>query len=187
MNRPALRILMLAMSAAICLLTACAAPPQPAPVLDHTPYVLGSGDKVRVTVYGQPNLSAVYPLDQAGLVTMPLIGPVTAAGLTSFALQKEITARLRNGYLRNPDVTVDVDTYRPFFVLGEVTTAGQFPYQAGVTVQKAVAVAGGFSPRARRDSVVITRNIRGHTVKFVAPLQTPVQPGDVITVRERWF
>jgi polysaccharide export outer membrane protein len=187
MNRPALRVLMLALSAVICVLAACAAPPPPMPVVDHAPYVLGSGDKVRVTVYGQPGLTAVYPVDQAGLVTLPLIGPVNAAGLTTFALQKELTARLRNGYLRNPDVTVEIDTYRPFFVLGEVTTAGQFPYQAGITVQKAVAVAGGFSPRARRDSVIITRTIHGHPVKFAAPMQALVQPGDVITVRERWF
>jgi len=187
MDRPALRIVFLAISAVICTLGACASPPPVAVSADNAPYVLGSGDKVRVTVYGQPNLSAVYPVDQAGLVSLPLIGPVDAAGSTAFELQTRIATRLRNGYLRNPDVTVDVDTYRPFFVLGEVTTSGQYPYQAGITAEKAIAIAGGFSPRARHDTVEIARRIRGHVVKFVAPVTTAVMPGDVITVRERWF
>jgi polysaccharide export outer membrane protein len=187
MDRHAFRIVVLAISAAILALGACAPRPPVVAASVHAPYVLGSGDKVRVTVYGQPNLSAVYPIDQAGLISMPLIGPVQAAGVNSFELQKAITSRLRNGYLRNPDVTVAVDTYRPFFVLGEVTNAGQYPYQAGITAEKAVAVAGGFSPRARHDSVMIARRIHGRVVKFAAPVTTPLMPGDVVTARERWF
>jgi polysaccharide export outer membrane protein len=175
------------MSVLILALGACAPRPQVAATSDHAPYVLGSGDKVRVTVYGQANLTAVYPIDQAGLISLPLIGPVQAAGSNTFELQKAIATRLRNGYLRNPDVTVAVETYRPFFVLGEVTNSGQYPYQAGITAEKAVAVAGGFSPRARHDSVIIARRIRGHVVKFEAPVTTPLLPGDVVTARERWF
>jgi polysaccharide export outer membrane protein len=178
---------MLAMSAMVLALGGCATPPPPPAAATHAPYVLGSGDKVRVTVYGEPNLSAVYPVDQAGLVSLPLIGPVQAAGSTTFELEKAIAARLRNGYLRHPDVTVAVDTYRPFFVLGEVSNAGQFPYQAGITAEQAIAVAGGFSPRARHDSVIIARRVRGHVVKFTAPVSTRLMPGDVVTARERWF
>jgi polysaccharide export outer membrane protein len=187
MDRRASRIVLLAMSALILALGACAPRPHVTVPPDHAPYVLGSGDKVHVTVYGQANLTADYPIDQAGLISLPLIGPVQAAGVTTFELQKTIASRLRNGYLRNPDVTVSVTSYRPFFVLGEVTNSGQYPYQAGITAEKAVAVAGGFSPRARHDSVIIARRIRGHVVKFDAPITAPVMPGDVVTARERWF
>jgi polysaccharide export outer membrane protein len=169
-------------------LSACA-PPAPPLAFAGQPsiYVLGAGDKLHVTVYGQPNLTAVYPVDAAGVVTMPLIGAVAAAGHTTAELQKTIAARLRGGYLRSPDVSVDVDTYRPFFVLGEVTTAGQYPFQAGMTAEKAIAVAGGFSPRARHDSVIIARRVGGKIVRAEAPVTARVEPGDVITARERWF
>jgi polysaccharide export outer membrane protein len=150
-------------------------------------YVLGPGDKVKVTVFGQTNLTGVYPVDAAGKVTIPLIGAVPAAGETTAALKAAITSRLRHGYLRSPDVTVDVDTYRPFFVLGEVTTSGQYPYQAGMTAEKAIAVAGGFSPRARHDSVIIARKVDGRLVRVTAPVTALIEPGDVITARERWF
>lgn len=169
-------------------LSACAPPPAPMAFTGEPgPYVLGAGDKLHVTVYGQANLTAVYPVDASGIVTLPLIGPVEAAGHTTFDLQKTIATRLRNGYLRDPDVTVDVDTYRPFFVLGEVTSSGQFPYEAGMTAEKAVAVAGGFSPRARHDSVIIARRINGRIVRVTAPVTAHIQPGDVVTARERWF
>ncbi|HVV95371.1 MAG TPA: polysaccharide biosynthesis/export family protein [Hyphomicrobiales bacterium] len=168
--------------------SACAPPPAPVAFAGEPgPYVLGPGDKVRLTVYGQTNLTGVYPVDAGGKVTVPLIGAVPAAGETTSALRAAIATRLRGGYLRDPDVTVDVDTYRPFFVLGEVTTAGQYPYEAGMTAEKAVAVAGGFSPRARHDSVIIARKVDGRIVRVTAPVTALIEPGDVITARERWF
>lgn len=151
------------------------------------PYTLDSGDKLKITVFGQPSLSSNFEVDANGLITMPLIGGVEARNRTTNELQGMIETRLRNGFLREPNVTVAVDTYRPFFILGEVQTSGQYPYVANMTAEKAVAIANGFSPRAVQTSVEIARKIRGTLVRAVVPLNTPVKPGDVITVRERWF
>jgi polysaccharide biosynthesis/export protein len=118
---------------------------------------------------------------------MPLIGSVPAQGQTTKGLENQIAARLRGGFLREPKVSVEVEQYRPFFILGEVTTSGQYPYVNGMTVQTAVAIAGGFQPRADRHIAVVTRNINGEAVSGKVPLDTAVRPGDTITVRERFF
>lgn len=151
------------------------------------PYRLASGDRLRVIVYGQDTLSNTYAVDSRGLISMPLIGLVRAHGSTTAQLEKSISARLRNGFLREPKVSVEVEAYRPFFVLGEVTTAGQFPYVTNLTVQKAVAIAGGFAPRAYRYSVNLTRIVEGRPVTAAVPLTQLIRPGDTITVRERYF
>lgn len=151
------------------------------------PYRLASGDRLRVIVFGQDSLSNSYAVDGSGHISMPLIGLVPALGATTFQLEKAIEARLRNGYLREPRVSVEVEAYRPFFILGEVTTAGQYPYVNGMSVQNAVAIAGGFAPRASRSSVDLTRVVDGYPVTASVPMTTPVLPGDTITVRERWF
>ncbi len=118
---------------------------------------------------------------------MPLIGLVRAQGLTTAQLQTTIEARLRQGYLRDPRVSVEVEAFRPFFVLGEVGVSGQYPFVNGMTVQNAIAIAGGFSPRGAQDSVDLTRTLDGKTVTASVPLTFPVRPGDTITVRERFF
>ena len=118
---------------------------------------------------------------------MPLIGSVEAQGRTTQHLAQAIEAKLRGGYLREPKVSVEVDTYRPFFVLGEVTQSGQFPYVNGMTVQTAVAIAGGFTPRGQRSTAEVTRQIDGQTVTATVPITYPVQPGDTIVIKERWF
>ncbi len=118
---------------------------------------------------------------------MPLIGVVPAQGATTGQLERAIESRLRNGFLREPRVSVEVEAYRPFFILGEVTTAGQYPYINGMTVQNAVAVAGGFAPRATRSNVDLTRIVNGYPITASVPMTTPVLPGDTVTVRERWF
>ena len=118
---------------------------------------------------------------------MPLVNTVMAQGRTTQQLAREIEAKLRAGYLREPKVSVEVDTYRPFFVLGEVTNSGQFPFVSGMTVQTAVAIAGGFTPRGQRNSAEITRQIDGQTVTASVPITYPVQPGDTIVIKERWF
>ncbi len=153
----------------------------------ESPYRLASGDKLRIIVFGQDNLSNIYAVDGSGRISMPLVNTVMAQGRTTQQLAREIEAKLRAGYLREPKVSVEVDTYRPFFVLGEVTNSGQFPFVSGMTVQTAVAIAGGFTPRGQRNSAEITRQIDGQTVTASVPITYPVQPGDTIVIKERWF
>lgn len=154
--------------------------------LDH-PYTLDTGDKLRIIVFGQADLSNIYAIDGTGRVAMPLIGEVDSRGKTSKELESRIAARLRDGFLRDPKVTVEVDTYRPFFILGEVNTSGQFPYVYGMTAQTAIAIAGGFSPRADQKTIEITRNINGELIRAEVPLHHPIRPGDTLRVHERWF
>ena len=162
--------------------TQVAAAAHPAP-----PYTLDSGDKLRIVVFGQDGLSNSYSVDAAGFITMPLIGAVKARGLTPAALSAGIAAKLRNGFIREPHVAVEVEAYRPFFILGEVTAPGQYPYVANMTVETAVAIAGGFTPRAFKPTVILTRVIDGQSYRGPAPNTFPVRPGDTITVQERWF
>ena len=151
------------------------------------PYRLDTGDKLRVVVYGQEGLTNTYAIDAGGSITMPLIGAVPARGLTPAGLAAEITAKLRNGYIREPSVAVEVETYRPFFILGEVAAPGQYPYVPNMSVESAVAIAGGFSPRAKRDAVTLTHTDNATPSRTVVPLGTPISPGDTILVGERWF
>ena len=151
------------------------------------PYTLASGDRLRVIVFGQDGLSNSYAVNSAGSISMPLIGQVRAQGLTTTALEKVVEAKLKNGYIREPKVSIEVDAYRPFFVLGEVLTAGQYPYIAGMTAETAVAVSGGFTPRANKYEVDLTRVVDGHPVTASVPVDQPVKPGDTIFVRERFF
>jgi polysaccharide export outer membrane protein len=151
------------------------------------PYMLDSGDRLRVVVFGQDGLSNSYAVDPAGRITMPLIGAVPARGMTTMEVSQAVAAKLQQGYVREPHVAVEVDIYRPFFVLGEVTTPGQFPYVPNLTVEDAVAIAGGFSPRARRGPVQLRRQGDDARVVGEVPLTYPVRPGDTIVVAERWF
>jgi polysaccharide export outer membrane protein len=151
------------------------------------PYTLASGDRIRVIVFGQDALSNSYAVNNSGMISMPLIGEVPVGALTTSDAERAIEARLRNGFLREPHVSVEVEAFRPFFVLGEITTAGQYPFISGMTVQKAIAVAGGFGPRADRASANITRMVNGVQVTARVPLAYPVRPGDTITVEERFF
>ncbi|VAW19068.1 Capsule polysaccharide export protein [hydrothermal vent metagenome] len=151
------------------------------------PYRLDSGDQVRVTVFGQADLTRVYPVDVSGNITMPLIGAVPARGRTPVALSAGIAGRLAKNYVRNPDVSVEVQTYRPFFVLGEVQRAGQFPYVSGMTVQTAIAIAGGYTYRADQRGVTITRQGQNKPIRGYAPNDVAIMPGDTIYVDERYF
>ena len=162
------------------------AAPAFAPV-EHTTYTLDTGDKLRIVVFGQDALSNVYSVDAAGAVTMPLIGAVQARGLTTRGFAAAITAKLKQSFIRDPYVAVEVDTYRPFFVLGEVTYPGQYPYVPNMTVEAAVAIAGGFTPRAYKYNVTVTRKFSGLATRVKLPIQGAVHPGDTITVGERWF
>jgi polysaccharide export outer membrane protein len=164
---------------------------RPAPPAFHEaitqPYLLDAGDSVRITVFEQPDLTKSYAVDQAGYISFPLVGAVAARGHTPSQIEAQIAAKLRDGYLRDPDVSVEVDRYRPIFIMGEVGAAGQYSYVPGMTVQKAIAAAGGFSPRANQADVDITREINGKVMTGRVLTSDPLLPGDTVYVRERLF
>jgi polysaccharide export outer membrane protein len=151
------------------------------------PYHLDAGDRLRVVVFGQDGLTNTYLISAGGTITMPLIGPVPARGRTPQGLAADIGARLRKGFIREPSVAVEVEAYRPFFILGEVQAPGQYPYVPNMTAESAVAIAGGFSPRARKDSVTLTHADASGTSRTTVPPGTPISPGDTVLVGERSF
>lgn len=159
----------------------------PMPVAYDSAYHLDAGDRLRVVIYGQEGLTNTYAIDAGGSITMPLIGSVPARGRTPAGLAAEIAARLRKGYIREPSVAVEIEAYRPFFILGEVAAPGQYPYVPNMSVESAVAIAGGFSPRARRDRVTLTHTDASGSTRIVVPLGTALGPGDTVLVGERWF
>jgi polysaccharide export outer membrane protein len=168
------------------------AAPQPsvaasAPVVADPGYKLGAGDKVRVIVFGQQELSGEFSVDGAGNLALPLIPSLPANGLTARELQDRIKDALDPDYVQNPNVAVEILTYRPFYIVGEVQKPGSYAYVNGMTVLNAVAVAGGFTPRAKTGSFYITRESDVSKDKIDATPTTKVLPGDVIAVRERWF
>jgi polysaccharide export outer membrane protein len=158
-----------------------------APAAYQETYTLDTGDKLRVVVFGQDGLTSQYTVDAGGNVTLPLIGPVPARGQSTTHLANDIAARLKQGYVRDPKVTVEVEAYRPFFILGEVTTPGQYPYTPNMTAETAIAIAGGFAPRASKNAVKVTRNIPGQQFSGDVPLNFQLKPGDTVLVKERWF
>ena len=154
---------------------------------EEVPYTLDSGDRLRIVVFGQDGLSAIYAVGASGAITMPLIGAVPARGATPASLSQAIAEKLRQGYIREPHVAVEIESYRPFFILGEVTTPGQYAYVPNMSVENAIAIAGGFTPRAQRKTVTLSRNIDGALARGPVPVITSVRPGDTIVVQERWF
>jgi polysaccharide export outer membrane protein len=167
--------------------TAVAYAAAPMPVAYDAAYKLDAGDKLRVVVYGQEGLTNTYAIDAGGSITMPLIGSVPARGRTPAGLASAISGKLRGGYIRDPSVAVEIEAYRPFFILGEVAAPGQYSYVPNMSVESAVAIAGGFSPRARRDRVTLTHTDGSGSMRIVVPLGTAVSPGDTVLVGERWF
>ena len=150
-------------------------------------YKLGAGDKLRIIVYGEPDLTGEFFVSGAGGVSFPLIGVVPAASLTIGEFQTEIHDALQKGYLKEPRVSVEVLTYRPFYILGEVNHPGEYPYTNGLNVLNAVATAGGFTYRAQTHKVLVRRV--GVQKEEVLPMSsdTLVAPGDTIRVVERFF
>lgn len=150
-------------------------------------YVLGPSDRVRLKVYGEQDITGEYELDTNGYISVPLAGRVKAAGLNTRQLEKAVAAALSKGLLRDPRVNAEVATYRPFFILGEIKKAGEYPYKAGLTVLDAVASAGGYTYRANESKVVIRR--AGSSVEETHALDAPVPvfPGDNIRIPERYF
>lgn len=147
-------------------------------------YGLGPGDRLQVVVYPQPDLSGEFSLDREGYVAFPLMGEIAAGGLTTRQLEDEIERRLQAGdFLVSPEVGVQLITHRSFYVLGEVGAPGSYEYRNGLTVITAIALAGGYTPRANRSSVTIGRG----DCHFVTQAHTSVSPGDIVTVSERFF
>ena len=150
-------------------------------------YKLGSGDKVRVNVFGQSDLDGEYVVDGAGFVQLPLIGQIKAAGRTVNEFQKDVTAKFAEGYLVNPSVSVEVIGYRPFYIIGEVNKPGEYPYVNGMSILTAVALAGGYTLRADTSEVYIRRNGSSKEIEVPADETTIINPGDIIRVSERFF
>lgn len=150
-------------------------------------YRLGAGDKIRVITFGEDSLTGEFFVAGSGKVSLPLIGEVQAAGLTIPQFQAEVETALKQGYLKEPRVAVEVLDYRPFYILGEVTKPGEYPYTNGLTVLNAVATANGFTYRANQKKVFIKR--AGDSEEHAYPLtsSTPVAPGDTIRIGERFF
>lgn len=166
----------------------CAPGSPPLPEASADPYRLGTGDTIRLIVYGEEHLSGQYRVSDAGTIALPLLGPTRAAGLTTDGLQGEIADALtQRKLMRDPSVSAEIVSYRPVFVLGEVAKPGQYAYQPGMSVLTAVALAGGFTYSARKGSVVVQRSEDGRTVEGSAAPTARVQPGDIITVAERYF
>lgn len=175
--------------------TTAALPPAPPPpggetgtsaTLSTSQYRLGSGDRVRVVVFRHEDLSGEFALDGAGNFAMPLVGEIQSYGLTTRELEERIAAKLKDGYLVDPQVGVEVLNYRPFFILGEVNQPGSYPYQSNMSILNAVAVAGGFSYRARQSDFLLQRGGSNSAPVSVAG-DTPLLPGDIVTVQERFF
>ncbi|MBT5415402.1 MAG: polysaccharide export protein [Rhodospirillaceae bacterium] len=152
-----------------------------------TQYLLGPGDRLTVTVFGQPDMSGEFEVDGSGQLTLPLVGAVDAGGLTVTGLTESLTTRLASDFLVDPQVSIEVLNYRPFYILGEVKSPGSYAYVAGIDVRQSIAIAGGFTRRAWTTDVTIVREARDGRRKFVASIDAIVLPGDTIVITRRVF
>ena len=150
-------------------------------------YVLGTGDMIRIQVYDEEDLYLESRVSDRGVISYPFLGELKVIGLTPDQLGRLITSKLKGDYLINPKVSVDILEYRQFYVNGEVEAPGGFPFQPGITVRKAISVAGGFKERASKEKVFVIHdgNSRGKSTKI--GLDALVKPGDIITVEESFF
>ncbi len=153
--------------------------------LDRT-YHLGIGDKLKITVFGEQDLSGQFEVNAFGQVSLPLIGEVNAKGLSLKKFRQNVKARLADGYLNNPRVTVEVLNYRAFYVHGEVKSGGEFPFKIGISLRDAIATAGGYTYRANQNYLLITRENQ-QEVRINLPSEVTVLPGDNIRIPERFF
>jgi protein involved in polysaccharide export with SLBB domain len=150
-------------------------------------YRISAGDKLNIVVFGQEDVSGDFQVDGGGNITMPLLGQVAAAGRTVTQLQSEITTALDKDYIVNPRVSIEVLNYRPFYILGQVNSPGSYPYVSGMDVRQAIAIAGGFTRRARTSSVTVIRQTAKGSVEIDAKPDAPILPGDTIEVERRLF
>ena len=163
--------------------------PSPLPAGGHVDadYKLGSGDRIRITVYNEEDLHRETTVDDRGVISYPFLGEVAVAGMSPGELEQHIASGLEGDYLIHPKVSVDIVEYRPFFVNGEVGEPGGFPFQPGITVRKAISVAGGFKERASRDKIYVIREDNPDGRAARVRLDDRVRPGDIITVEQSFF
>ncbi|CAN5197872.1 polysaccharide biosynthesis/export family protein [soil metagenome] len=159
-------------------------------VLQNSPvedYLLGAGDKVKMTVFNEEALSGEFGVNAEGSLSLPLIGDVPVLGKSVSSVAQTIQAKLANGYLRDPRVSMEIITYRPFFILGEIKLPGQYPYASGMTVMNAIAVAQGYTPRAHQSIIYIRKLGATEEVPYRLTPDLRVWPGDTIRIGERYF
>jgi protein involved in polysaccharide export with SLBB domain len=192
-----MRILKSAMSAAVglglAIIAACStgpamADPQVSPSRTMADgYRLGTGDEIKVTVFGEADLSGPFVVDGQGAITMSLIGPIEVRGLTLEETSKRIETKLKDGWIRDPKVAAEMTKGRPYYILGEVNKAGEYPYTSGLTIMNAIAAAGDFTYRADKRKIMITSADATVEREVALTPSTPVKPGDRIRIRERFF
>jgi len=158
-----------------------------AAVIHDDSYRLGAGDKMKITVYGEQDLSGEFLVSSNGRVQFPLLGEVPAVGLTAQDFSKTLTAELGAKYLRNPKVSIEIETYRPFYIIGEVNKPGEYPYESSLSLHGAVALAGGYTYRANDSSVYIRRAGSDDETSMRVTGQIKIYPGDVVRIPERFF
>lgn len=154
---------------------------------DSYDYELGPGDQIEILVYGEDELNVDTLVGDSGVINYPYIGEIQVSGLTIGNLKNSITGALKGDYLINPIVQVSIVQYRPFFIDGEVQVPGGYAFQPGLTIVKAAAIAQGFTERASRDKIFITRDVQGDQQRLKANLNTQLRPGDIVTVQQRFF
>lgn len=150
-------------------------------------YRLGIGDKLKVTVFGETDLSGTYEINGQGHVAIPLVGEIPAKGETMIEFRDAVARKLSSGYLKNPKVSVEILTYRPIYVHGEVRTGGEFPFKNGMKLRDVIAVAGGYTYRANQKYVLLLRDGDPREQRVPMPTELIVQPGDNIRIPERFF
>jgi polysaccharide export outer membrane protein len=184
-------LLTAALLAGIVAISGCSSPADnfpPVPQAQSEDYRLAAGDQVRIITFSDEQLTGDFRVNDSGNIALPLLGPVKAEGLTTNQLERKVVAALQQKNLyRDPSVAVEIISYRPVFVLGEVAKPGQYPYQPGMSVVTAVAIAGGFTYRAVQDTSSVVRIRNGKAEEFKADRDSLVRPGDVITIYERRF
>ena len=150
-------------------------------------YILGPGDKLRISVFGEDNLTGEFSVSGSGQISFPLIGDVQSAGRTVQQVRTAIKEALRNGYLKDPRVSAEVLTFRPYFILGEISRPGEYPYADGITALNAIATAGGFTYRANRKFIFIKRADSSREQRIRLTSGVMLSPGDTARIAERLF
>ncbi|MCK5516816.1 MAG: polysaccharide export protein [Desulfobulbaceae bacterium] len=168
-------------------LTVLSAPLYADDIEERSAYRLGSGDKLQVIVFNQKDLSGEYTINGTGRFSMPLIGSLIAAGNTPLELEEQIKNKLKPDFIRNPRVSIEVMNYRPFYIMGEVKEPNSYPYVDGMTYMTAVAIAGGFSYRAKKEYALVKRKNDENPIEFKVNMNEQVHPGDIIRIDERFF
>jgi polysaccharide export outer membrane protein len=148
---------------------------------------LQPGEKIRLTVFGEPSLSGDYQIDPSGYISLPLAGTVKAAGLIQSELEVELAKKLKNQYLKNPKVTVTVTEFKPFYILGEIEKPGAYPYTSGLNALSAIAIAGGTTYRASKTTILIQHPGEADLREYSLSATVPILPGDIIRVPQRYF